>query len=79
MESPLPFGPGSREMRVERIIGPDGKVYEIKTFKETRLGEDGIYNTIEEIDCPRDATPPDGCILKIIKVFFKCINAIIYE
>ncbi len=64
---PLPLGPGSRKVKVERFIDPEGRVWEIRSYKETRIGDDGVYVTIEELDCPRDTTPPDTKIQKIVK------------
>jgi hypothetical protein len=79
MESPLQnLGPGSRKVRVERQAGPDGKIYELRVIKETILDSNGIYTTYEEIDVPRDTTP-EGKLLKVLKLFFRCINWVIYE
>jgi len=79
VESPLQnIGPGSRKIRVQRQIGPDGKIYELRVIKETILDSNGIYTTYEEIDVPRDTTPKSKLQI-VLKLFFRCINWVIYD
>jgi hypothetical protein len=76
-QPPFNFSPGSKKLRVERQITPDGKIVEVRTYKETRLDENGMYVTYEEIDVPR--TQPETIIQILLKLFFRCINWVIYD